>query len=117
MFVRHAEIRVTQVVADRQLLLAQFRQHRSCRMAERVPAHPGDSDSFERGPDLSLQDRSQIESFSTTVEPRRVHEIRRLRAVLCVLHSSSASFRAGSIGRGLAEPSVFVLFQMPPRRP
>ena len=44
--------------------------------AEGVPAHAGDSSSLEAGPDLPPQDRSQIESHSTTVEPRREHEIR-----------------------------------------
>jgi len=62
-------------------MLAQLSQHRPCRVAERVPAHAGDPDLLERGPDFPLQDRGQIESPSTTVEPRREHEIRRLRAV------------------------------------
>ena len=42
-------------------MLAQFRQHRSRRVAERMRAHAGDANAFERGPDLSLQDRGQIE--------------------------------------------------------
>ena len=71
--VGHAEIRVTQVVADRQLMLAQFIQHRPCGVAERVPAHVGDPNLLERGPDLPLQDRGQIRELATTVEPRREH--------------------------------------------
>jgi hypothetical protein len=44
--VGHAEIGVAQVVENRQLMFAQFSQHRSCRVAERVPAHAGDTHSL-----------------------------------------------------------------------
>jgi hypothetical protein len=62
-------------------MLAQFGQYRSYRVSERVPAHPGDPSLLERGPDLPLQAFGQIESLTTTVEPRREHEIRGLHAV------------------------------------
>ncbi len=115
--VGHAEIGVTQVVADRQLMFPQFGQHRSCRVAERVPAHPGDPNPLEGGPNLPLHDRSQIESFSTPVEPRREHEIRRLRAVTLRSPFQQSQLQCWMHGgEGLAEAPAFVLFRMPPRR-
>jgi len=45
LFVR--EVAVPQVVADGELMLAHFRQHRSNRVPKGVPAHALDSDPFE----------------------------------------------------------------------
>jgi hypothetical protein len=114
--VSHAEIRVTQVVADRQLMLAQFGQHRSCSMSERVPAHAGDSNFLECRPDLPLQDRGQIESLSTTVESRREHEIRRLSAVTLRSPFQHGMSRRGPrattvVNSSRTTVSIFVLLQ------
>src|SRR6266568_5062849 len=62
-------------------MLAQFSQHRSDGMPECVPADPGNPKLIECRSDLSFQDCRQVESFSTTVESRREHEIRSLGAM------------------------------------
>src|SRR4029077_8877601 len=61
------------LIADRQLMLAQFCQHSPYCMAERVPSHSGDPDLRERGTNLPLQDRREIKSLTTTIEPREKH--------------------------------------------
>jgi hypothetical protein len=78
MLVGHTEIAVTQVVADRQLMFAEFSQHRSDVIPERMPGHADDPKFLERRSNLSFQDRREIESLLTAVESRR--ELRNFHA-------------------------------------
>src|SRR5579864_4808882 len=54
--VRDMKVAVPQVVADRELMFAHFRQHGSNRVSKRVPAHTRDSDTSERRLNFLLQD-------------------------------------------------------------
>lgn len=53
--VRHMEIAVTQVIADRELMFSHLGQHRSNRMAKRMPAHARDADLRKSGLYLPLE--------------------------------------------------------------
>ena len=74
-FVGHMQIAVAQVVANCELVFAHLGQHRSHRVAERVPADPDDAWFCKRQFDLSFEDGSQIERLEPFEPVRRKDKV------------------------------------------
>ena len=69
---------MTQVVADRELMLSHLGQHRSNGVAKRMPADAGDADSHKGRLDFMFQYSPQVQRLFAFAAMRREDEISRL---------------------------------------